>query len=329
MAIIGVTRVREFEIDAVTNRGSEQYYIYFDVWTSHQQMASECLGAVDPVTSMTTPSEKGQSLDSIYFPDAIVSGLSPFPRDGQNLAWQLNVSYGEIQKSNEVTDSSSQVFGDFPWKLPNQYNWSHYFDQAIMTLDKDGKPLLNSAGDAFESDVVVDRTIRTCNVSFNTPLGQFNPKVTGDFINTVNSSDLTVAGSVFPKKTIKCLSYDSSVEAAQVVRPSGTVDILYNVNTVSIAYDPFKWDGFILYIGNNEGEGRGRITDNDLIPFSTPQRLNGAGIRLIQITGDIPNDLQTNPEPALQLDVDRSVAGVMAMLNYKRYNEKDLNIIGL
>ena len=84
MAITAVTKVREFQIDTITNAGSESYYIYFDSYSSHAQMAIDCLGAVDPTTGTTTPSIKGQSLNSTYFPDAIVTGLNPFPREGQN-----------------------------------------------------------------------------------------------------------------------------------------------------------------------------------------------------------------------------------------------------
>lgn len=330
MAIIAVTRVREFQIDAVTNRGSEQYYIYFDAWTNHAQMASQCLGATDPSTSMTTPNRKGQSLDSVYFPSAIVDGLSPFPREGQNLSWQLNVSYGEVVTSGESVSSNSEVFDVYPWQLPKRYSWSHYFDQALMVHDKSGIPMLNSTGDRFETDVIVDRTIRTCQISFNTPLSNFDPKETGDFINTINSSSLSIAGSVFPKDTIKVLSYDSNAEPATVITKTGSVDIMYNQNTVSVAYDPFTWEGIILDIGNMERGATGRIADADGVGYATAQRLNGDGVRLLQVDGVTPNVLATNINAnTLQLDVARSVTGVAAFMNYQRYNQKNLNILGL
>jgi len=189
--------------------------------------------------------------------------------------------------------------------------------------------MLNSAGDRFETDVIVERTIRTCNITFNTPLAGFDPKGTGDFINTINKVQLNLAGSVFPPRMIKCLSYDSSVQQASVIRQSGTEDVLFNQNSVSVAYDPFTWDGIILDIGNNQVGIEGRINDANLVPYANPQRLNGAGIRLIDKFG-IANQLDTNVGAGdLRRDVDRSVDGVMAFLNYKKYNEVDLKRIGL
>jgi hypothetical protein len=332
MAITFVTKVRSFNIDSITNQGSEEYNIYFDEFTSHPQMASECLGAVDPNTSLTTPYQKGQKLDSVFFPDAIVDGLNAFPRDGQNLVWRLDVSYGEFELDSETGDSGDPIYGEYPWERPKSYNWSHYFDQAIMAVDKAGKPMLNSAGDRFETDVIVDRTIRTCQISFATPLSRFDPIESGKFINSVNSIDVTIAGSVFPKKTIKCYGYDSGVEVATVSKGNTTREVMFNQTTVSLAYDPFTWDGIIMDIGNNDINGK-RIVRDNLVGFANPQRLNGGGIRLVKPDGTFNglgvNLFDANGKPnTLLTDEDRSIEKLMAFLNYQKYDEMDLNKIG-
>ncbi len=326
MAVTIVTAKRRFNIDPITNEATKVFQIFFDAFTSHEQMSMECLGAVDPNTSLTTPSVEGEKLDSVRYPNAVVEDFDIHPEPGQNLIWEMRVSYGEVDRPE--SDVADFTFDRYPWQMPKKYSWGHFFDQSVLINDVENNPILNSSKDRLDEDIIIDRTIRTFDVDFNLPLGAVNGRTTGSYINTINKGGMQIEGEKFDDKTIRCMFYNATTELATVTIGTTQKEVPFRKVTAQLAYDPLTWEGYYLDIGNKGKDKAGadirRFTDKDGNPYNHPLRMNGGGIRLIKKDGT-PNGIAA----AANVDNIRSIAGVAVFLKYKRYKEINLNVLGV
>ena len=321
--VILVSQQRRFSIDEVTKEGSEAFRVYFDTFSTQPELAKLCVGAVDPITALTVPSKKGEFLDKVNWPEVVVDRISIQPAEGQNRYLLVEVSYGRIELPE--FDIPDRVFDRMPWDMPHVPTWGHINDQAILVTGTDGNPILNSAGNRFDTEILVDRSLRTISIQFNLPLAAIDAKSSGDFINKINKTPLNIMGETFPNRTMKCGAYDATVETAQVNVGDDVIEVQYRSANVNYIYDPLTHDGYILDIGNKEKGAKGNIKDGFLDNFSSPQLLNGGGKRLLKKDGVNFNALDFgNPN----LDTDRSVADVAAFIKYKKYEEVNLNQVG-
>ena len=322
--VILVSQQRRFSIDEVTKEGSEAFRVYFDTFSTQPELAKLCVGAVDPITALTVPSKKGEFLDKVNWPEVVVDRISIQPAEGQNRYWLVEVSYGRTELPE--FDIPDRVFDRMPWDMPHVPTWGHINDQAIMILGTDGGQILNSSGDRFDNELLVDRSLRTVNVHFNLPLGAIDAKTSGDFINKVNKTPFNIMGETFPSLTMKCLAYDATVETAQVNTGDDIIEVQYRSCDGGFVYDPLTHDGFILDIGNQGDNNAGvkkTLLDSQGARYSSPQLLNGNGRRLQNADGTF------NAIGGPNVDNDRSIAGVAAFIKYKKYEEVNLNQIGV
>jgi hypothetical protein len=322
MEIIGVQQLRDLKIDPITFTASQAFNIYFDEYTEYLDMAALIPGAVDPTTSLRVPEKEGEVLGSA-FGDIVVKGISIGPFDGQNLWWTAEIDYGEVDTVDY--DKADMNINKWPWDLPKTYRWSHYFEKTIMIEDEDGVPILNSANDPFENELLVDRTIQTCNVEFNIPMSAFDPTIAAGYVNKVNKNQMTIEGFPFDATLVKTTGYDAETQTANVTIGNVTKVVNYKAVSVTFAIDPLTWDGFILDIGNKELGAKDQIADGAGNFFTMAQRLNGNGKRLVKDDGENFNPIFDGG----RLDNNRKFEGVAAFIKYKKYKEIDLNQIGV
>jgi len=320
MEIIGVQQLRELKIDPVTFTASQAFNVYFDEYTNYLDMAALILGAVDPTTGLRVPEKEGEVLGSA-FGDIVVKGISIGPFNGQNLWWTAEVNYGEVDTVDY--DKADINTNKWPWDLPKTYRWSHYFEKTIMIEDEDGVPIRNSANDSFDTELLVDRTIQTCNVEFNIPMSAFDPTVAAGYVNKVNKHPMTIEGFPFDAKLVKTTGYDAETQTANVTIGNTTRVARYKAVSVTFAIDTLTWDGFILDIGNVDVDGK--IKDAGGFDFATAQRLNGNGKRLVKADGKNFNPIVDGG----RLDNNRIFPEVAAFIKYKKYKEIDLKQIGV
>ena len=320
MEIIGVQQLRDLKIDPITFNASQAFNVYFDEYTNYLDMAALIQGAVDPTTSLRVPEKEGEVLGSA-FGDIVVKGISIGPFNGQNLWWTAEIDYGEVDTVDY--EKADQNLNKYPWDLPKVYRWSHYFEKTIMIIDEDNVPIENSANEPFDTELLVDRTISTCSVEFNIPMTAFDPSVSAGYVNKVNTQQMTIEGFPFAENLVKCTGYDAETQTANVTIGNVTKLVRYKAVSASFSMDSLTWDGFILDIGNNEIGGN-QILDKLGFPYTTAQRLNGNGIRLIDEDGNA-NAIADGG----RLDNNRKFAGVAAFIKYKKYKDIDLNQIGV
>ena len=320
MEIIGVQQLRDLKIDPITFTASEAFNVYFDEYTDYKDMAALILGAEDPTTSLRVPEKEGEVLGSA-FGDIVVKSISIGPFNGQNLWWTAEVDYGEVDTVDY--DKADMNTNKWPWDLPKVYRWSHYFEKTIMIEDEDGVPIENSANDPFDTEILVDRTISTCDVEFNIPMTVFDPTIAAGYVNKVNDQQMTIEGFPFAENLVKCTAYDAETQTANVTIGNTTRVVRFKAVRASFSIDSLTWDGFILDIGNQNKFNKD-IKDIDGFAYTMAQRLNGDGIRLIDENGNA-NAINNGG----RLDVNRQFPGVAAFIKYKKYKEIDLNQLGV
>lgn len=128
------------------------------------------------------------------------------------LSWILTFDYAPFDFS---------LFGNDPTAWPILITFGSAKYERIVTVDQDGNPILNSAGDPFESPVTIDesRSIITVQrnelVKYVEGTGGFNPLLAELYRDTVNNE----LWNGFEAKTVKCSSittgapqYDSNNE---------------------------------------------------------------------------------------------------------------------
>jgi len=320
MEIIGVQQLRDLKIDPITFNASQAFNVYFDEYTNYLDMAALIQGAVDPTTSLRVPEKEGEVLGSA-FGDIVVKGISVGPFNGQNLWWTAEIDYGEVDTVDY--EKADQNLNKYPWDLPKVYRWSHYFEKTIMIVDEDGNFIRNSFNDNFDNEILVDRTIGTCSVDFNIPMTSFDPTTAMGYVNKTNKQQMTIEGFPFDENLVKCTGYDAETQTANVTIGNITKLVRYKAVTANFAIDTLTWDGFILDIGNVDVNGP--IKDVGGFPFTTAQRLNGNGKRLVKKDGKTFNPIVDGG----RLDNNRKFEEVAAFIKYKKYKDIDLNQIGV
>jgi hypothetical protein len=320
MEIIGVQLLRDLKIDPITFSASKAFNVYFDEYTNYDDMAALILGAEDPTTSLRVPEKEGEAL-STYYGDIVVKSISIGPFNGQNLWWTAEIDYGEVDTVDY--DKADMNTNKWPWDLPKIYRWSHYFEKTIMIVDEDGNFIRNSHGDKFDTEILVDRTIGTCDVEFNIPMTAFDPTTAMGYVNKANKQQMTIEGFPFDANIVKCTAYDAETQTANVTIGNVTRVVRFKAVRASFAIDTLTWDGFILDIGNVDVNGK--IKDVGGFDFTTAQRLNGNGKRLVKKDGKTFNPIVDGG----RLDNNRKFADVAAFIKYKKYKEIDLNQLGV
>lgn len=217
-------------------------------------------------------------------------------RPGFNM-WRLTCTY-EIPVDDSGFDDGD---GD-PLDEPVKFEWEIGNETISIDRDRDGHPLLNSAGDPFETNPQRQRLTLHLVLKRYEPF--FDVQLPMAYMNTVNSESFTVPGL-------------GIVQAGQAYRSSIEAAAPYSADFQSILVEyRFRFDplGFQLKLIDqgyqswwhktpSSDDVKGRITTKDELTVSKPVLLNGAG-RIIDTTlvvGDNSPTSSISSNPSLPL----------------------------
>lgn len=186
------------------------------------------------------------------------------PLDDTPIAWNVTGIYSTAPLDDDEQDQ--QI--DNPLLRPTIIEWNSEISQEFTTKDKDGKPMLNSAGDALEpiekDDVrwVISLTRNFASIPF----------WVAEYTNTVNSAAVAVQGQTLAARTLKLQRLHISPLQVENDIP------FYQVNC-ELAYKPDTWDVDRLDEGFHylDGSDRKKILLDDGESPSEPVPLDGSG----------------------------------------------------
>ncbi len=166
------------------------------------------------------------------------------PLEDTPLAYEVTVTYSSVPiKADEEERQAPN-----PLDRPARITWDSENAQEFTTKDKDGKAMLNSAGDPLEPVEKDDiRWIIAITKNFASL-----PSWILSTVNKVNSSQITVSGLALPARSTK-------VQRLRIGEQQVDNDIPYYEVTVELAYKPSLWDVKRLDEGFNVSSGDGRV----------------------------------------------------------------------
>ena len=215
--------------------------------------------------------------------------LSPHPTNGfftarkldikqesaSPLAWRVTVMYS-TEPIGEDEDKPEN-----PLDEPPKISGDSEMSQKFTTKDKDGKPVLNSAGDPLEPHEVDDpRGVIIIEKNFPSI-----PGFVSTYINKVNNASFSIPGisEPFGPRTVKFQRFRFG---AQEVRN----EVSFVAVTVELSIDPNTWDVDRLDEGfhwkNNTTGARSKITLDDGSEPTEAVPLDGGGAVLFNPTPD-------------------------------------------
>lgn len=191
-------------------------------------------------------------------------------QDATRLIWLITVTY-----------SSEREIAPNPLDDPAVITWNGEPFQRPLVVDKDGKAVLNSAGDYFDPPIMRDDSRQLVNVVKN--VGAV-PGWILDYHDVVNSDTFTVDGvSVSPGKgKIKWIPIGEWQERNEIA---------YRVLTIQIHLDKRGWnfkplDQGYRYILASIPTQRIRMPDANGASLTSPGLLNGTGQQLANPSPD-------------------------------------------
>lgn len=176
--------------------------------------------------------------------------------------WDVRVTYS-TEPLREDEDEPEN-----PLDRPVRITWSSELSQEFTTKDKDGKPMMNSAGDAlepFEKDDV--RWIIRLTKNFSQV-----PSWVATYVNRVNSTSITIQGVILSARTAK-------VQSLEIGEVQVQNDIPYQEVSAELAYKLDTWDVDRLDEGFHylDSGSRKRVLLDDNEPSTEPVPLDGSG----------------------------------------------------
>lgn len=170
------------------------------------------------------------------------------------------------------------------------YSYSFQKQPLSILRDEDNKAILNSAGQPFESPVVINRSLMVVTIKKNYALDGFNINDYLALQDSINSLDWTPAGQepAEPMTYLACSCYMDNIQ----ISPHYENGISYNEVEYRAIYNPETaaggglWFPYqVLDCGYHQivnipvfGNQLGRITDAHGGPLQKPALLNGSGV---------------------------------------------------
>jgi len=188
--------------------------------------------------------------------------------DSIRTAYKVKVEYSE--PTGLVSTDTKEVA---PWEEDPvvSYDFSNY--QTTLEKDKsdDKLPVVNSAGDPFDSQPMVDNNIMR--VSISRASLSYDAQVAFNLVNTINEDIETVGGIDCPNHWAKLLKWAGSTATW---KDSDGREHYYYTESIEIEICMDSWDLKILDCGFRDIE-KAPLKDKDKKPVTSPALLNGAG----------------------------------------------------
>lgn len=162
-------------------------------------------------------------------------------KDKMTLKVTANYSTRTFEVSDPTGENPSTVQVD-------EWGWDDGTDEKELTVDKDKKPVVNSAGDPFDSVPKISVLAPTF-----TKVMKFKDRQSGWWSANckVNKSEITIGGNSFPAGTLLCSCAEKRIIGDEVWKYQYTVHLKYKSNVVKIAGKDTEigWDAAVLDAG--------------------------------------------------------------------------------
>ncbi len=194
---------------------------------------------------------------------AFLKSLTPQARAGHRLIWDVTGAYEE--RPNREPDEAEN-----PLEEPTTLSWSSEARSVAETKDKDGKAIVNSAGQQFDPPLTGDRHTLVATLKYNSAV--FNPVLGIDFQDSVNEAATTVGNVNIGPRQGKILEIGSDERFFE--------DIIYWEVTIKVGLRRETWDRVVMdvgIIGLNDDAKIIRLKTEDDEEVTEPIKLDGQG----------------------------------------------------
>lgn len=145
LGIVWVHEKHEAWSGSRNDKGDYEFSRAFDVLTQTRNVGPfQVLLAEDPATGLAVPGDFDDyhaGDDTLSF--AFVKSKNAKRDSQQPLLWQVDVKY------SSATDIQQRQVAENPLDRPPVYSWDNTTYQKVAFKDKDGNPVVNSAGERF------------------------------------------------------------------------------------------------------------------------------------------------------------------------------------
>lgn len=193
---------------------------------------------------------------------AVVVKRSPRPYGAGRLVWLVDIEYASRSGPAE------NLTFDRPWNRRPRLRWGSYAVQLPLEEDRDGDPILNSAGDRYDPPLIVEIHRPTLSVTRYERRYDINKAL--DYIDTVNELTLMIGGLV------------TRAEGALLTRFEGADVEVDGVDCWQVDYEIIFAPTFkrrVLDCGFYalDGTKKTKVTDGNNKDMTEPALLDGAG----------------------------------------------------
>lgn len=153
---------------------------------------------------------------------------------------------------------------------PIEYDWDEWTETRALDRDKDGYPLVNTAGVRFGEPVEAERHYPLLRITRRERT--YSDTVAQAYRDSVNATDWTVLGKVIKARQAKCVSIRAKREWHQTFGTYFTVSYEFAVRPETWSYDNgvtvhSGWDLEVLNAGHVQRDAVGSST---LVPIYDP-----------------------------------------------------------
>ncbi len=194
---------------------------------------------------------------------AFLKLLDPKVRAGNRLIWDVTGTYEE--RPNRQPDEAEN-----PLEEPTTLSWSSEARSVAESKDKDGKAIVNSAGQQFDPPLTGDRHTLVATLKYNSAV--FNPVLGVDFQDAVNEAATTVGNVNINPRQGKILEIGSDERFFE--------DLIYWEVTIKVGLRRETWDRVVMDMGIYGLDDDGKIVrliTEDGEEVTEPLKLNGSG----------------------------------------------------
>lgn len=180
--------------------------------------------------------------------------------------WEVPVRYARYKMGENADDDVRQPD---PLDDPVRKSWNVRLVEEVISHDRDGNPIDNSAGAPFDPPLMEEVAILTVRITRNE--STYNPAEAFSYANSVNATGCTIAGLPVGARQARCLG----IPADNASRNG----IDYWQVTYEFEFKILLWDRSVLDTGLyylDAGEPK-TFKDAENAPMQTPQLLDGAG----------------------------------------------------
>jgi hypothetical protein len=182
-------------------------------------------------------------------------------------SWDVTVSYGPL-------GGEAATFPANPLEWPVEFALQSAQDRKPADEDRDGNPVLNSAGDAFDPPPEIDFSRIVFEVTRNE--ATFSPVLAQTWKHTVNDAVFSIAGENYAAGTVLI---QDIVAGKPLFHPDAG---WYWRITYKFEVKPEGWKKKILDQGMKEivAGAKRAMKDSQGQPISSPELLDGLGVKL-------------------------------------------------